>query len=225
MSISDTVKKVMPYLKTASGYVLHRLSSQAVEMDDGTTLEQKVTSLNSLISQKIDSSDVVNNCLTTESGFVLDARQGKALDDKITELNGNISGLKTDISSLQTSVNTKEPTQKRTQLNNIYYKNGYNCFLHANADSAKDVITTLPAAYRPRSAATVSGLCRNTNTNGYYPCVGVIAADGKWDYVSALQNTGDETPYYIYHQNNGTDVRSRFQLWLSGAWSTNTNGA
>ena len=94
MSISDTVKKVMPYLKTASGYVLHRLSSQAVEMDDGTTLEQKVTSLNNLISQKIDSSDVVNNCLTTESGFVLDARQGKALDDKITELNGNLNNIK-----------------------------------------------------------------------------------------------------------------------------------
>ena len=90
MSISDTVKKVMPYLKTASGYVLHRLSSQAVEMDDGTTLEQKVTSLNSLISNKVDMSDVVNNCLTTEEGFVLDARQGKVLDDKITELNGKI---------------------------------------------------------------------------------------------------------------------------------------
>ena len=90
MSISSTVKTVMPYLKTASGYVLHRLSSQGVEMNDGTTLEQKVTSLNNLISQKVDSSDVVNNCLTTESGFVLDARQGKELDDKITELNGNL---------------------------------------------------------------------------------------------------------------------------------------
>lgn len=95
MSISDTVKKVMPYLKTASGYVLHRLSSQAVEMDDGTTLEQKVTSLNSLISNKVDTSNVVNNCLTTEAGFVLDARQGKVLDDKITELNGNIKTAQT----------------------------------------------------------------------------------------------------------------------------------
>ena len=54
MSISSTVKTIMPYLKTASGYVLHRLSSQAVEMNDGTTLEQKVTSLNSLISKKVD---------------------------------------------------------------------------------------------------------------------------------------------------------------------------
>lgn len=34
--------------------------------------------------------NVANNLTTTESGFVLDARQGKELDDKITELNGNI---------------------------------------------------------------------------------------------------------------------------------------
>ena len=58
-------------------------------MNDGTTLEQKVTSLNSLISKKVDTSKIVNNCLTTESGFVLDGRQGKVLNDKITELNGN----------------------------------------------------------------------------------------------------------------------------------------
>ena len=35
MSILDTIKKVMPYLKTDSGYVLWRLSSQAVGMVDG----------------------------------------------------------------------------------------------------------------------------------------------------------------------------------------------
>lgn len=91
MSILDTIKKVMPYLKTDSGYVLCRLSSQAVEMDDGLTLEQKVTSLNSLIESKVDTSSVVNNALTTEEGFVLDARQGKVMDDKITELNGKLS--------------------------------------------------------------------------------------------------------------------------------------
>lgn len=225
MSISDTVKKVMPYLKTASGYVLHRLSSQAVEMDDGTTLEQKVTSLNNLISQKIDSSDVVNNCLTTESGFVLDARQGKALDDKITELNGNISGLKTDISSLQTSVNTKEPTQKRTTLDSIYYKNGYDCHLHCASDNAEDVIITLPAAYRPRSVATVAGFCENISSGGFYPCIGSVLSDGTWSYVSALNELGQSTPYYIYNKIQSIDRRSNFRLWLGGSWSTNTNGA
>lgn len=91
MSISSTVKKIMPYIKTTSGYVLHRLSSQAVEMDDGTTLEEKVTALNNLISQKVDTSTVVNNLLTTEAGFVLDARQGKTLNDSISELSSKIT--------------------------------------------------------------------------------------------------------------------------------------
>ena len=100
MSILDTIKKVMPYLKTDSGYVLCRLSSQAVEMDDGLTLEQKVTSLNSLIESKVDTSSVVNNALTTEEGFVLDARQGKVMDDKITELNGKLNSKSYDISSI-----------------------------------------------------------------------------------------------------------------------------
>ena len=93
MSISNTVKKIMPYLRGVSEYILLRLSSQAVEMDDGTTLEQKVTSLNSLIASKVDTSSVMNNILTTEEGFVLDARQGKELDNKITELNGKLDGI------------------------------------------------------------------------------------------------------------------------------------
>lgn len=95
MSISSTVKNIMPYLKTASGYVLHRLSSQAVEMDDGTTLEAKVTSLNNLISQKLNSANVVNNLTTTNSGYALDARQGKALNDSITSLNSALAYIHT----------------------------------------------------------------------------------------------------------------------------------
>ena len=93
MSISSTVKKFMPYLKTAKDYVLYRLSSQAVEMDDGTTLEQKVTSLNSLISKKLNSANVVNNLTTTNSGYALDARQGKALNDSITSLNSALNDI------------------------------------------------------------------------------------------------------------------------------------
>ena len=53
MAILSTIKKVMPYLKTATGYVLCRLSSQAVEMDDGTTLQESYDSLNSKINGKI----------------------------------------------------------------------------------------------------------------------------------------------------------------------------
>lgn len=43
-----------------------------------------------LNDNKFAKANVVNNLLTTEAGFAIDARQGKALDDKITELNGNL---------------------------------------------------------------------------------------------------------------------------------------
>lgn len=49
MAILSTVKKFLPYVKTATGYVLYRLSSQAVQMDDGNTLQAAYNSLNSKI--------------------------------------------------------------------------------------------------------------------------------------------------------------------------------
>ena len=41
-----------------------------------------------LDGKKLNNANVINNLLTTEAGYALDARQGKALDDEITELNG-----------------------------------------------------------------------------------------------------------------------------------------
>lgn len=70
MAILSTIKKVMPYLKTATGYVLCRLSSQAVEMDDGTTLQESYDSLNSKIPViqygHIDIGNVSGNSTSTK---------------------------------------------------------------------------------------------------------------------------------------------------------------
>ena len=43
------------------------------------------------LANKLNTSSIVNNLLTTAAGYALDARQGKALDDKITALNGSLS--------------------------------------------------------------------------------------------------------------------------------------
>jgi hypothetical protein len=145
--------------------------------------------------------------------------------DVIPEVAPDIHTINTSLADLSDEVGKKEPTQKRVNFENRYYKNGYNCFLHANADDASDVIIKLSENYRPRSAAVVSGMCRNTSNNAYYPCVGVIGADGEWDYVSALENVGDTSVYYIYNPSQSIDRRSRFQVWLTGAWSTSTNGS
>lgn len=43
------------------------------------------------LSSKVNVSDIVNNLTTTAANKALDARQGKALNDKITTLNSNLS--------------------------------------------------------------------------------------------------------------------------------------
>ena len=44
-----------------------------------------------LDGKKLNNANVINNLLTTEAGYALDARQGKALEDEITELNGKLN--------------------------------------------------------------------------------------------------------------------------------------
>lgn len=197
----------------------------------------------------------VSNVLTqTSAGYVLDARQGKTLADRIGTLSSLLTTAKTSlvdavnelfnkigdlddlgtteksdvvgaINEINAGLSDKEPAQKRNQLDNIFYKNGYDCHLHCASDNAEDVIVTLPTAYRPRSAATVAGFCQNESSNGFYPCIGSILSDGTWTYVSAINELGQETPYYIYNQSQDIDRRSNFKVWLAGSWATNTNGS
>nr|DAI21573.1 MAG TPA: hypothetical protein [Caudoviricetes sp.] len=51
------------------------------------TLQDKIGT----IGNKVDKNYVVNNLTTTKQGFVLDGRQGKALQDQITSLNGSLN--------------------------------------------------------------------------------------------------------------------------------------
>ena len=53
------------------------------------TLQDKIA----LVDNKIDKANVANNLTTTEADFVLDARQGKALQDQLTTLNGSLSSV------------------------------------------------------------------------------------------------------------------------------------
>lgn len=53
------------------------------------TLQDKIGT----IGNKVDKNYVVNNLTTTKQGFVLDGRQGKALQDQITSLNGSLTAL------------------------------------------------------------------------------------------------------------------------------------
>lgn len=50
------------------------------------TLQDKIAS----VDNKINTTNIANNLTTTEANFVLDARQGKTLQDQITSLNGSL---------------------------------------------------------------------------------------------------------------------------------------
>lgn len=54
------------------------------------TLQDKIAS----VDNKINTTNIANNLTTTEANFVLDARQGKALQDQLTSLNGSLNSKK-----------------------------------------------------------------------------------------------------------------------------------
>lgn len=58
---------------------------------DTGSLNGDVADVRKDVDGKVSKSSVVNNLVTIESGFALDARQGKALDDKITLINNSLA--------------------------------------------------------------------------------------------------------------------------------------
>lgn len=96
-------------VKPADGLTVAEDGTLKVNVD-GTTLTMdqvnNVIKLADTLKEKINgafpAANLINNLTTTEAGFGLDARQGKALDDKITEINGSLNNVatKNDISAL-----------------------------------------------------------------------------------------------------------------------------
>lgn len=84
-------------VKPADGLTVAEDGTLKVSID-GTTLTMdqvnNVIKLADTLKDKINgafpAANLINNLTTTEAGFGLDARQGKALDDKITEISGSL---------------------------------------------------------------------------------------------------------------------------------------
>ena len=103
-------------VKPADGLTVAEDGTLKVSID-GTTLTMdqvnNVIKLADTLKEKINgafpAANLINNLTTTEAGFGLDARQGKALDDKITEINGSLNVFFVNLNS-------------ETSLENIYNK-------------------------------------------------------------------------------------------------------
>lgn len=143
MAILDTVKKIIPYIKTATGYVLCRLSSQAVEMDDGTVLQDKIESMDTAINGKAASSHThpVSQVtgLTGSRALVSDSSGHPAASAVTSTELGYLDGATSNIQSQINSLNSNFISESRVVKINgqpFYYfsKSGYELVSAINGD-------------------------------------------------------------------------------------------
>ena len=76
-----------------SGTLSINLDGTTITLDEAKNVIKLADTLKDKINGAFPAANLINNLTTTEAGFGLDARQGKALDDKITEINGSLNDL------------------------------------------------------------------------------------------------------------------------------------
>lgn len=97
------------FITDKSGSITINLDGETITLDQAKNVIKLADTLKEKINGAFPAANLINNLTTTEAGFGLDARQGKALDDKITEINGSLKNVatKNDISALNPSAGIK----------------------------------------------------------------------------------------------------------------------
>lgn len=119
-------------VKPADGLTVAEDGTLKVSID-GTTLTMdqvnNVIKLADTLKDKINgafpAANLINNLTTTEAGFGLDARQGKALDDKITEINGSLKMIDCGTSGFRASdltLNIGDTISTKVKFNRTFDK-------------------------------------------------------------------------------------------------------
>lgn len=86
---AGTVKPADGLTVAEDGTLKVSIDGTTLTMDQVNNVIKLADTLKDKINGAFPAANLINNLTTTEAGFGLDARQGKALDDKITEINGS----------------------------------------------------------------------------------------------------------------------------------------
>lgn len=107
-----------------SGTLSINLDGTTITLDEAKNVIKLADTLKDKINGAFPAANLINNLTTTEAGFGLDARQGKALDDKITEINGSlISKL---VLEQENTLTSSQILKNQTSLIQIVESNGNN---------------------------------------------------------------------------------------------------
>ena len=82
-SVNNEVKEIQDSIQIDGVTITRDDATKVIAL--AKTLQDKIVSVDS----KINATNIANNLTTTEANFVLDARQGKTLQDQITSLNND----------------------------------------------------------------------------------------------------------------------------------------
>ena len=118
-----------------------------------------------------------------------------------------------------------EPIVKRANAG-VYYKEGYQCHLHAWWVNATDVFFTVSESYRPKKMTTCIGFCMRKDDARAYPLMCELETSGAWQVwaLTGIGVSGGQGMWVVYQPANGIDHRSEFTVCVTGSWLTNTNG-
>ena len=90
-SLDETGKVPATQLPAVSGGNPEAVDVAYDNETSGLSAENTQDAIDELSSEKLDKTKIANNLTTTEEGFALDARQGKALNDNLTYMNYSIT--------------------------------------------------------------------------------------------------------------------------------------
>lgn len=92
------------------------------------TLQDKIA----LVDNKVDKANIANNLTTTEADFVLDARQGKALQDQLTTLNGSLMTL-----SSYSITRIRDSKMRDNESKTVVLQDGVYIFINAHINASQ----------------------------------------------------------------------------------------
>lgn len=153
--------------------------------------------MSALVATKFNTANVVNNLTTTASGYALDARQGKALNDEIAKNLQYSNASITYTTHFGTDAGTVVKIGNSIDLNSRQYN-----LNTAKSLTASTVLFTLPTGYRPNHNILLSCIAsKTTDFTTYVPVIISVTPDG--NVTTAFNGT-----YY--------------QLWIFGTFTIGT---
>ncbi len=151
-------------MKTTTNYNLRKPDyTDASDIDvinsDLDTIDGELKSLSNGLGQvennKLDTSSVYNGLDKSTSGYALDARQGKVLNDGLSSLNDSVSSLGTYVTFTPTFVSSITDIMVRTAIG-FYNPITKMCFLtiyivsnNGLIPTTNNTICTIPSTYKP----------------------------------------------------------------------------